>query len=94
MDNKALSIVKINDDYSIALVSVANGSQLHSIPSYFKLIDQKILDIMSQFREEEIDLYVVFDKKLSSGPDLFLCLKEAMEKLKEETSNMIKEEFS
>lgn len=70
VDDKALSIVKINDNYSIALVSVAKNYAMEPTPSYLKLLDSA---------NEESDLYVIFEKKLSTNEDLFKALKDAMD---------------
>lgn len=74
-DDKALSIIKINDSYSIALVSVAKNYAVESAPSYLKLLDSI---------NEESDLCVIFEKKLSTNEDLFKALEDAMSIIKQE----------
>lgn len=83
-DDKALSIVKINDDYSVALVSIANGYGMDPVPSYLKLFNSDLLNSVNAISDNELDLCVIFDKKLSSGSNLFLCLEEAIKLLKED----------
>lgn len=75
VDDKALSIVKINNRYSIALVSVAKNYEMEPTPSYLKLLDSI---------NEESDLYAIFEKRLSTNEDLFKALEDAINVVKQE----------
>lgn len=75
VDDKALSIVKINNRYSITLISVAKNYEMEPTPSYLKLLDST---------NKESNLYAIFEKRLSTNEDLSKALEDAINIVKQE----------
>ena len=67
----ALSIVRIDNSYSVAIVSIINGFGMNSIPSY-----------MYNVHADEIDATVCMeDYHIVRGNDLYKCIDECLAQL-------------
>ena len=69
----ALSVIRLNKGYSVAIMSVINGYGMDSLPSY-----------MYNERSEEVDAVVsTTDYEVVKGKDLYDCIEKCLKQLEQ-----------
>lgn len=70
-ENLALSVIRLNNGYSVVIMSIVNGYSMDSIPSY-----------MHNVHTDEIDAVVCMeDYHVVTGNDLYKCIDECLAQL-------------